>query len=206
MSDEHHTTDPDSSQRQKISKRLEYGPRRKKYGEGKYVAPRSDLKPGAITRREWLRFMSYVEEGNTCLCTPEIPHRHWVWIGVRTREGYGRFSWRGRNYLAHRFAYIALRSVIIDGLEPDHLCRMTCCCNPDCIDIVSPQVNKLRGKGIAAMCARKTHCLKGHLLEGQNLRACKLKKGWRACRICFNESHRIAKHHKKQAKEGLSTF
>src|SRR5262245_18306470 len=105
----------------KPSKQMHRAPK-PRFGGGTIRAPRQTLRPGAVTRREWLRFLRDVHPGEVCSCCAP-PHRHAVWSGSLTR-GYGRFFWRGRRYLAHRFAFIALGGVIPDGMELDHLCRM----------------------------------------------------------------------------------
>lgn len=182
-------TDPYFSQTVLSGKGRLRSPNRAAPGQGMYKAPRSDLRPGAVTRREWLRFMSYIQEGEQCLCTPGVFHRHWIWGGWRTKQGYGSFRWRGRMYLAHRFACIAMGRSIPNGQEPDHLCRVTYCCNPACIDVVLQSVNILRGSGICACHARQTHCKWGHLLEGDNLLPAPwIAEGHRICRACAKKS------------------
>jgi hypothetical protein len=43
----------------------------------------------------------------------------------------------------------------------------------------------------AVMNSQKTHCPKGHPLEGENLMKSEYKRGKRLCRICRNERERI---------------
>src|ERR1051325_2296964 len=118
-------------------------------GHGLYIAPRSSLVSGVITRREWLRFMLHVIEGEACSCTPDKPHRHWLWQGCKTeRMGYGSFRWRGRRYYAHQWAFIALGGALRDGYELDHLCRRGSCCNPACLELVTRRENCLRSMSI----------------------------------------------------------
>jgi len=169
------------SQRSTLARYM--APRRSQHGP--YREPRSALIPGRITRREWLRFLSKVHLGDRCHCNDEIvPHRHWIWTAGR-KDGYGRFKWRGRMYSAHRFAAIAVGRTIPPGMEPDHLCRIRACCNPECLDIVSQRENWRRGEAPSADNHRKTHCLHGHPLMEDNLLPYGMRQGLRVCKKCF---------------------
>ena len=55
------------------------------------------------------------------------------------------------------------------GWDIDHWCKNHACCRPGHLEAVTHQENILRGIGIAALNAKKTHCLNGHLLDGENL-------------------------------------
>jgi hypothetical protein len=109
----------------------------------------------------------------------------WLWKGAKTR-GYGVVWANGRNQRAHRFFYEMTHGKIPEGMQPDHLCRVRSCVNLKHLEIVTPLENTLRGNGPTAINARKTRCLKGHLLRGRNLRIDALKSGreGRACRMC----------------------
>ena len=179
------------------------GPLHIPYGQGRTNVARSALQPGAVTRRDWIRFMDKVSEGEPCFCR-EPPHRHWLWqAGLTTAGGYGNFGWRGKTYNAHRFATIALGASIPPGYEPDHLCRIRRCVNPACIEVVTKKVNGLRGMGVAAICARKTHCLRGHQLFGDNLVPNRFKRGERCCRICKNAQERLRYNNRAQKNSSL---
>ncbi|MGI9502698.1 MAG: HNH endonuclease [Geminicoccaceae bacterium] len=86
---------------------------------------------------------------------------------------------------AHRVSYEALVSAIPEGLELDHLCRVRCCVNPIHLEPVTTRTNNLRGNGIAAMNALKTHCPRGHPYSGEHLYVC--SRGHRHCRTCGRE-------------------
>jgi hypothetical protein len=174
--------------------------RRRLNQKGLYVAPRSSLVPGHVTRREWLRFLTKVCIGEMCTCGAVPPHRQWLWTDRHSIWGYGHFLWRGRKYPAHSFACIALGRRILPGHEPDHLCRLGACVNPVCIDIVTPRENKLRGEGCSAVNARKTHCPQGHPLIGDNLDAYTLSQGGRRCKACKN-AHDRGRYRKNGRKE-----
>lgn len=112
----------------------------------------------------------------------------WLWVGATVR-GYGEFYFKGRQLKAHRFAYELLVGPIPEGLTIDHLCRNRSCINPSHMEPVTIQENLRRGISPSAVNARKTHCLRGHPLKGQNLL---VNNGHRHCRQCKKEqdSHR----------------
>lgn len=69
----------------------------------------------------------------------------WEWQGALT-NGYGHLYLKnfGNNY-AHRLVYEHLIGPIPDGLQLDHLCRNTCCCNPEHLEPVTQKENLRRG-------------------------------------------------------------
>jgi hypothetical protein len=54
-------------------------------------------------------------------------------------------------------------------LTLDHLCRNKACVNPAHLEPVTNRENVLRGVGLSAENARKTHCKRGHPLSGDNV-------------------------------------
>lgn len=94
----------------------------------------------------------------------------WIWMGaVRTTSygmEYGRFNFEGKNRYAHRVSYQCLVGPAPEGLHLDHLCRVTCCVNPDHLEPVTNAENVLRGWKARG---RKTHCVNGHFLDGVNI-------------------------------------
>ena len=44
----------------------------------------------------------------------------------------------------------------------DHLCRVRSCVNPAHLELISVKQNVMRGTGLTAMNAKKTHCPSGH--------------------------------------------
>lgn len=121
------------------------------------------------------RFWSKVERSDDC----------WTWTGAKTRRnnGYGRFRFNGDLYVAHRVAYELLRGPIADGLVIDHLCRNTLCVNPDHMEIVTQTENIRRGEAPSAINGRKTHCIRGHELTGDNVWIHQ-HTGYRLCKVC----------------------
>jgi hypothetical protein len=83
-------------------------------------------------------------------------------------------------------------------LTLDHLkdkCISRACCNVDHLEEVTSKENVLRGNGLTALNARKTHCLNGHKLSGDNLYiAC----GKRHCKECRRQFKRIWRVERKR--------
>jgi len=114
----------------------------------------------------------------------------WIWEGYITMYGYPEIVRSGVNVgsakatrRVHRIVYELLRGPIPDGLQLDHLCRVRCCVNPDHLEVVDSRTNTLRGVSIAAANARKTHCVRGHALSGDNLLLWGRNKD-RVCKTC----------------------
>lgn len=99
----------------------------------------------------------------------------WIWTGKLNDDGYGRFFYGGRYHPAHHFL---LPNPPV-ALHADHLCRNHACVKPSHIEIVTNKENVLRGEGVCAVNAAKTHCPKGHLYDYINSR------GRRCCRRCI---------------------
>lgn len=110
----------------------------------------------------------------------------WIWLGCIESYGYGRVSARHNGKAEHRYAhrvfYLRFKGEIKPPLLIDHLCRVRCCVNPDHLELVTNRDNILRGIGLTAINARKTHCMRGHVLDGDNLYITP-RKG-RVCKIC----------------------
>ncbi len=67
------------------------------------------------------RFWAKVKRG--------APGECWEWTGFRIEDGYGRTHIRGRNVLAHRFAWELANGPIPDGMCVLHRCDNPPCCN-----------------------------------------------------------------------------
>lgn len=95
----------------------------------------------------------------------------WEWTGSKDYQGYGLLWYEGKTERIHRLMYAYFIEPIPKGVpsrrfyQVDHLCRNTSCCNPDHLELVTQKTNVLRGEGITAQAARKTHCKRGHVLE-----------------------------------------
>lgn len=112
----------------------------------------------------------------------------WEWAGGHFSEGYGAVVIDGKTRLTHRVAYEKVVGQIPDGLGIDHLCRNRGCCNPSHLEAVTTRVNVLRGVGVTAENARKTHCIHGHEFTPENTRV-RPGRG-RECWTCHRERTR----------------
>ncbi len=150
------------------------------------------------------RFMSYVHV---------LPNGCWEWTGEITKRGYGRFTYRGKREMAHRFSYEHFKGPIPDGLTGDHDCHKpaecfggcSCphrrCVNPDHIEPMSNLDNCRKGhgskRGIEASAAQKraiTHCPQDHPYDEHNTLV--RPNGHRRCREC----ERLSCAHRRQSK------
>lgn len=164
----------------------------KKYGAVGKLKLRLTL-PGSTLEE---KFLARVRKTNSC----------WNWTGyIHLKTGYGMFTGgRGRDKkgrlrsgTAHRLSWLLFRGPIPNGLEPDHTCRIRKCVNPAHLELVTHQVNVLRGTSPSAVCAAKTHCDAGHPLSGKNLLRDTGKKKGRRCRTCRNNWYRNRYHNRK---------
>lgn len=125
------------------------------------------------------RFFARVDQSGDC----------WVWTAGRTvrgSAGYGvALNRDGKSTVAHRIAYELLVGPIPNGLTLDHECRNRQCVNPAHLTPMTMRENVLRGIGPTAINAKKTHCPRGHPLEGENVY--RYPDGRRDCRTCQRE-------------------
>lgn len=136
------------------------------------------------------------------------PDDCWRWQGTLTNDGYGLVTVGDKKKLAHRLSYTFFVGPIPDGQEIDHLCRTRNCVNPAHLEPVTHRENVLRGEGLAAQNARKTHCIHGHALSGDNVYV--KKSGKRQCRTCkresTNASYRIPEVREKRLRKGRERY
>ncbi len=121
----------------------------------------------------------------------------WEWQLSLDKDGYGKIHHAKVATRAHRAAYIAFVGPIPDGLETDHLCRVRHCCNPAHMEVVTHRENTLRGTSPSALCARKTHCPKGHAYDPQNTRLDDRNR--RNCRACQRIAARAYRERKRNS-------
>jgi hypothetical protein len=123
----------------------------------------------------------------------------WLWLGHRTRDGYGMVTVEKRPRLAHRVSYEVHVGEIPVGLQLDHLCRVTACINPSHLEPVTASENMLRAWAAVegSNRPRKTECVAGHPYTEENTY---LDKGFRYCRECKRERSRAYNRKVRAAK------
>lgn len=121
-----------------------------------------------------------------------------IFTGRCDRHGYARvIGPNGQLGMAHRLMYELVVGPISAGKELDHLCRVRNCVNPAHLEPVTHRENTLRGFGVTATNARKTHCPQGHLLDDTNTYV--YPGGNRKCRTCSAEQRQRYENRKRQA-------
>jgi len=122
----------------------------------------------------------------------------WPWTGYVTTKGYGLQRIAGKYKAVHRVIYQIVNGPLDDSLVMDHLCRNRRCCNPAHLEPVTSQENTLRGVGITAVNAKRTHCKNGHQFTPENTHFYKTPQGGRHCKKC-NSLNMISYRAKKRA-------
>jgi len=136
-----------------------------------------------------------------------------MWTWGLCPKGYAHIAPGGHNRAygantmpAHRWAYSTYIAPLAEVQVCDHLCRRRACVNPLHIEPVTSGENVLRGTGVTAVNALKTHCKHGHSLgnaivrgnRGRDCRTCNYAatRARRAKRThCRNGHERVATHH-----------
>lgn len=132
------------------------------------------------------RFWNQVVKGGSC----------WEWQGGTTSEGYGAFYPDSTQIGSHVWSWEQTHGAVPHGLVVDHLCGNRRCVRPDHLDLTGRGENVLRSdKTRAGINMRKTHCIRGHALEGDNLIVVPNARNperppWRQCRECVNAAKR----------------
>ncbi len=125
------------------------------------------------------RFWSHVDRRGDNEC--------WPWTSYKDRKGYPIFRLPESPRRAHRWAYERFVGPIPEGMTIDHV-RDKGCTRKDCVnflmhlEVVTNEVNVMRGSGAGAVNARKTHCIRGHEFTPSNTLV--RKSGGRTCRTC----------------------
>lgn len=101
-----------------------------------------------------------------------------IWSGRKNWRGYGVVNLEGQSVLAHRAVWEHYKGPIPEGLQIDHICRNTSCCNVDHLRTVTPEINILASNNVAALYSRRENCEKcgGPFSHFSN--------GYRYCKPC----------------------
>jgi hypothetical protein len=66
----------------------------------------------------------------------------WLWQGAHNRRGYGRLYYSGKDYRAHRLAYVAFVGPIPNNMLVCHRCDVPQCVNPEHLFLGTAQDNE----------------------------------------------------------------
>jgi hypothetical protein len=136
-----------------------------------------------IDINQWIRDGRRRDLGKKMVTWPVLPQRFWDkvsgnssgcwnWTGCKCRSYeafYPRFTLGGTSFPAHKVMYLVTYGDVPEGMEIHHECRNTICVNPNHLRMVTGRENKLMSNGVSAINYRKTHCIRGHELSGDNL-------------------------------------
>lgn len=117
------------------------------------------LQPRSARRSLCAEHLPSAEERFWAKVDKASPGGCWEWTAALSDTGYGSFGvGPGHKANAHRYSYELVNGPVPKGLHLDHLCRVRRCVNPEHLEVVTPQVNNLRGVGPAAANASKAAC------------------------------------------------
>lgn len=109
----------------------------------------------------------------------------WQWVGT-LNAGYAQIAksiaGQTRGWRVHRLTYAWWFSEDPYPLDIDHMCANTSCVNPQHLQAVTTKVNNLRSENAGTINARRTHCVHGHPLYGENLF---MEGNKRRCKACI---------------------
>lgn len=179
--------------------------RNKERGRLRRAAQRANPTSG-FPAGTYARFMKYVEkQAGEDGC--------WDWTGYAP-GGRGRFTIDNSrsSQKAHRVSYEMLIGPIPAGHILHHRCERPICVNPSHLVPMLQPAHALIGNSPPAQNARKTHCVNGHPLGGDNLYVG--ENGYRSCQICRraatersnarrSEARRLARESRRNPQQGL---
>lgn len=113
----------------------------------------------------------------------------WLYAGSINSNGYGLVFGSKNSFYAHRTMYENTKGEIGKSLQVDHLCMIRRCINPIHLEAVTRKENILRGNGIAAISARKTHCKHGHPFDASNTTITKRGRECKTCKQAINQRY-----------------
>ena len=130
-----------------------------------------------LNARQQKNFWSKVNKTESC----------WLWAGPLNDRGYGQFRVGKLMCRAHRVAYAAAVKLPPRHYVMNHLCYTRNCVNPSHLEAVTQYENLMYSDSPVKLNKLKTHCKRGHPLEGDNLYLKKGKHGYkRVCVTCKN--------------------
>ncbi len=116
----------------------------------------------------------------------------WNWTGGKSRIGYGMITFKQVGIAVHRLVFAAYNGPFDVDLDVCHSCDNRACFNPAHLRADTHKNNQREAGDKKRMQGQwKTHCLRGHPLEGDNLR--KYSK-FRGCRECERQRQRERWH------------
>lgn len=148
------------------------------------------------TLRERIRARATVEDRG---------YRTPCWISDRAAGGKGGYTKIGvtingeqQLWYTHRLAYVLFVGPIPEGLQIDHRCNQTKCCNPDHLEPVTVRENLLRSTNAVADQRAQDECVAGHAFDEANTYVDSL--GRRHCRACKRRRHSEWRQRRKAAR------
>ncbi len=126
-------------------------------------------------------------------------HKERFWNNVTKTDSC--WNWNNTNYFRieklpffpSRFSYEITNGKIAEGLKVYHNCNNPKCVKPSHLESLTQKELVLRGNGAPAINKKKSCCIRGHLLTGDNLYLS--KNNSRECKIC--KKARSLKYYKK---------
>ncbi|MBA7686788.1 hypothetical protein ES703_95246 [subsurface metagenome] len=119
----------------------------------------------------------------------------WEWTAFQ-HKGYGRVTYNGKGFRAHRLVYQIIRGPIPEETEIDHLCRNHSCINPFHLEPVTHLENCRRGISGPRQ-KNKCYCPEGHPYDDENTYVYfnESRGSWaRGCKKCRHEAVRRYRH------------
>ena len=160
------------------------------------LPPRIDLSFNQGIADPELRFLRAVRWWKPSAHRPDLGDCL-IYCGADNGNGYGQFSYKGKNGYAHRYAWERVNGPIPNNLTVDHLCRVRRCVNIEHLELVPGVENYLRGVRI------RTHCPKGHEYTDENLYVKESQPGRRYCKTCLKDTSRRCGERRTNAARGL---
>lgn len=130
------------------------------------------------------------------------PDGCWIWLRDRNKHLYGRCTYKGKRFLAHRLSWILFHT--LEDLD-ENIWVLHKCDNPSCINPAHLfEGNQLSNMQDCFSKKRMAHqkkriCKNGHLWTAENYYETVLKSGkiQRACKVCESNRKKLEYQQKK---------